>query len=357
MRHRSNPDGARLRAGAQRYGVRPSRLLVAAVAAYTLRVTGAPEVVLGLPVTGRSGAAQRSVPGMVSNVLPLRVARRDTLGELVAAVAGEVWDVVAHSRFRAEELARELGVADGVAGLAGPTVNVIGYAPDLRFGAATATLHDVWPGPVSDLTATVIEQPDGVFVLDLVADAAVCGPDELVAHETGLLAMLDAIATAPDARLTDVTLVADEARLLELGTSPRETDDVTWPRRVRAAGPAHAGRGGAGVRGRVADLRGAERGGEPGGAAAGRARRGRRRTSSGWRCRGRRRWSWRCSAVMKAGAAYLPLDPDHPADRIASLTADAGARLVLTPADLADAAGVRPVRCGHRRCRCRGRHT
>ncbi|HVD86664.1 MAG TPA: amino acid adenylation domain-containing protein, partial [Solirubrobacterales bacterium] len=39
--------------------------------------------------------------------------------------------------------------------------------------------------------------------------------------------------------------------------------------------------------------------------------------------------------VLAAGAAYVPLDPGHPAPRIASVLADAGARLVLTDAGLA----------------------
>ncbi|MFB9435727.1 amino acid adenylation domain-containing protein [Streptomyces showdoensis] len=35
-------------------------------------------------------------------------------------------------------------------------------------------------------------------------------------------------------------------------------------------------------------------------------------------------------AVLRAGGAYLPLDPDHPAERLAGLMEHAGARLVLT---------------------------
>jgi hypothetical protein len=104
-----------------------------------------------------------------------------------------VREVVAHGRFRAEELARELGEAGGVAGLTGPTVNVIGFTPDLVFGEATGILQDMWPGPVSDLTVTAIEQPNGDFVVEIDADAAVCGPEELATHEAGLFAMLDAI--------------------------------------------------------------------------------------------------------------------------------------------------------------------
>ncbi|BDH07130.1 hypothetical protein HEK131_43570 [Streptomyces seoulensis] len=40
-------------------------------------------------------------------------------------------------------------------------------------------------------------------------------------------------------------------------------------------------------------------------------------------------------AVLKAGGVYLPIDPDYPADRVAYLLADSGARRVLTAGDLA----------------------
>ncbi|MGJ5176283.1 amino acid adenylation domain-containing protein [Bradyrhizobium oligotrophicum] len=41
-------------------------------------------------------------------------------------------------------------------------------------------------------------------------------------------------------------------------------------------------------------------------------------------------------AVLKAGGAYLPLDPDYPADRLAHMLRDSGARLLLTQATLRD---------------------
>jgi len=41
-------------------------------------------------------------------------------------------------------------------------------------------------------------------------------------------------------------------------------------------------------------------------------------------------------AVLKAGAAYVPLDPDYPAARLALMTEDAAARIVITEAWLAD---------------------
>ena len=38
--------------------------------------------------------------------------------------------------------------------------------------------------------------------------------------------------------------------------------------------------------------------------------------------------------ILKAGAAYLPLDPDYPPGRLAQMLEDAGAALVLTTAAL-----------------------
>ncbi|WP_052868033.1 non-ribosomal peptide synthetase [Streptomyces niger] len=51
-------------------------------------------------------------------------------------------------------------------------------------------------------------------------------------------------------------------------------------------------------------------------------------------------------AVLKAGAAYVPLDPDYPADRLAYMIADAGVELLVTEERLRDrlpASGARVV--------------
>ncbi len=45
--------------------------------------------------------------------------------------------------------------------------------------------------------------------------------------------------------------------------------------------------------------------------------------------------------VLKAGAAYVPLDPEHPAGRLLLTLDDAGVRIVVTTADLAHLAGAR----------------
>ena len=46
-------------------------------------------------------------------------------------------------------------------------------------------------------------------------------------------------------------------------------------------------------------------------------------------------WSWRFSASSKSGAAYVPLDPSFPKERLAFMMRDAGVSLLVTETDLA----------------------
>src|SRR5262249_7647218 len=48
--------------------------------------------------------------------------------------------------------------------------------------------------------------------------------------------------------------------------------------------------------------------------------------------------------VLKAGAAYVPIDPNYPAERIAFLREDSGAALLLTAGDLEAAGSQTPER-------------
>ncbi|MEK8173678.1 condensation domain-containing protein [Streptomyces sp. M19] len=58
---------------------------LAAAAAYLHRVSGAEDVLLGMPVTGRTTSAARGSRGMFSNILPLRltVTSATTVDDLV----------------------------------------------------------------------------------------------------------------------------------------------------------------------------------------------------------------------------------------------------------------------------------
>ena len=144
-----------------------------------------------------------------------------------------VGEAVEHGRYRAEDLARELGLADGPAELVGPTVNILPGTAGLPFGDHTAELHPEWLGPVGDLAFTFLRTPDGQGLrLHLDADAEVCDERTLRDHERRFLALLDTLAADPGRPLgrIDLTDGAERGRLLgEFGVSPREVPPLTWP--------------------------------------------------------------------------------------------------------------------------------
>ncbi|MCI2417435.1 amino acid adenylation domain-containing protein [Saccharopolyspora sp. K220] len=325
-----------LRELAAQRGTRLSRVAIAAVAAYTHRATGATDVVLGVPVTARLDGDARAVPGMASNVLPLRIAVRPdtTPTELIARVDEGIRELTEHSRYRGEDLARELGFG-GLAQLVGPTVNVITFGRQLRFGGDAVDFRDIALGPVNDLSIVCCERwADYGLLIEFDADAAGCDAALLAEHERRFLAVLDAMIDHPNLPLgsIEVTTADERAQLLEFGTSERPVTELTWPaafeRQARRSPDAVA------VVCESEQLSYAELN-----AAANRFAR--------W-LRGEGIGAEDVVAVavprsidmviallgvLKSGAAYLPLDLDHPQDRIDFMVADSGAKLTVSNVD------------------------
>ncbi|MFI9453762.1 non-ribosomal peptide synthase/polyketide synthase [Amycolatopsis sp. NPDC052450] len=318
-------------------GTRLSRVAIAAVAAYAHRVTGAEDLVLGLPVTARTTRALREQPGMVSNVLPLRLSVRPetTPARLVAQVAEKVSALLEHSRYRGEDLARELGASGGVHELVGLSVNYMAVDGELAFGDASATVHNLELGPISDVAIAVYDAGEGRGLrFDFDADANVSSDDELAEHRRRFAAVLDALVAGPDLPLAAIDLLSVEERagVLELGTAVADSPEVSWPEafdRVVARKPEAEAVVCEDVRLTYAEVD----------AAANRLARLLRRRGVGDEDVVAVAMPRSADlivallAVMKAGAAYLPLDLDHPEDRLAYMLHHAGARIVVSTKD------------------------
>ncbi|WP_326682673.1 non-ribosomal peptide synthetase [Streptomyces sp. NBC_01237] len=337
----SAQETERLYAAAERSGVRPSRVLVAAVAAYLHRAGGEQDLVLGLPIAARQDRVSAGTPGMVSNIVPLRVrVSPGTTGtDLVAGVRDAVAGAVAHGRYRAEDLARDFGLVDGVPALVGPTVNILPRPEELGFPDGTAELLPEWLGPVSDLAFAFAGTRDGTGLrVHLDADADICDEETLRDHERRFRTLLKALTEDLDRPVGHIELTsADErGRLLgEFGTAPHPVSEQSWP----AAFEAQVRRTPDAVAlvceddeltyaaldteaNRLARLLLARGVGAEDVVAVALPRTPDLVVS--------------LLAVMKTGAAYLPLDADHPQDRIAYMLSDAGARTVITVRELAD---------------------
>ncbi|NED79132.1 non-ribosomal peptide synthetase, partial [Streptomyces sp. SID11233] len=115
-------------------------ILLAAQALHVSRTTAREDVVLGLPLMGRLGSAALRVPGMVMNVVPLRlrVDPAESFARLVRRVVTAVREARRHQRYRYEDLRRDLGLLGADRALTGPLVNVMPFDYGATFAGAPA---------------------------------------------------------------------------------------------------------------------------------------------------------------------------------------------------------------------------
>ncbi|MEU4118568.1 amino acid adenylation domain-containing protein [Kitasatospora sp. NPDC028055] len=205
-----------------------AELLLAATAGYLHRLTGAEDVLLGLPLANRRGPAALRTPVAAANVLPLRLAVRpaDTAEDLLRQVVRALRTARRHQRYPLEDLRRDLGRTGQRRALFGPMVNIKAFETDLDLAGLPGVVRNLAAGPVDDLAVNVSPGPDGALRLVLDADPARHGADSLAAHRDGLLRYLDGLA---ELLLTDPTTPIARIDLLDADALRRATEGRTEP--------------------------------------------------------------------------------------------------------------------------------
>ncbi|MBL3669465.1 amino acid adenylation domain-containing protein, partial [Streptomyces sp. M2CJ-2] len=173
--------------------------LIAAVAVHLQRLTGVPEVVLGLPVSTRLGRTARSVPGMVANVLPLRIAvdPEVTVAGLLQQVSAEMRAAMRHQRYQFEDLRHDLGMLADERRLVGPHVNIIMFDRAPTFGGHSARPHSLSIGPTDDISVVVYDRGAGSGLqIDFDANPELYEDTELASYQQGFMDFLHRLAEA-----------------------------------------------------------------------------------------------------------------------------------------------------------------
>ncbi|MEU8034215.1 amino acid adenylation domain-containing protein [Streptomyces sp. NPDC049099] len=154
-------DTERVRAVARCGGVPARAVLCAAVAAYTHRLSGATDVVIGMPMDGRPSRVSRRVPDASEYIVPLRLTVRSTatFAELVQDVARESREAVRHQRLGHRELCREAGAPDDRPRLFGPIADIRTPGTHVRFGDLSVVVRDLVPDPVHDIRVVLDDDP------------------------------------------------------------------------------------------------------------------------------------------------------------------------------------------------------
>ncbi|MFF4422637.1 amino acid adenylation domain-containing protein [Streptomyces sp. NPDC001549] len=342
----TQPETAGLLAIARAAKASWADVLTAAFAAYLHRATGSRDVLLSVPAMARLGSAALKVPSMVVNVLPLRVAVRPQtpLAELVAAVAADVRDLRRHQRYRAEDIRRDLGLSGREQGLLGPVVNIKAFDNSLDFAGSAGSVHNVAAGPVDDLTLGVYhDAAEGRIRFELDANPQAYDAGTLAARRAEFAHFLhEAAAAGPQAPVGRPDLLGPAARDALLP----DWNDTGHPVPAGTVVDAfeHAAR-------RHPEVPAVIAGADTLDYAALEERANRLARLLIGRGAGPESVVGLALprtadlvaallAVLKAGAAYLPLDLDYPADRLEFMVGDARPLCVLTTLDCAAAAPV-----------------
>ncbi|MFI9051728.1 amino acid adenylation domain-containing protein [Streptomyces sp. NPDC053427] len=316
-------------------------VITAAVAAYVQRMTGANEVVLGLAVTGRDSARLRRIPGMLAHAVPLRLPAGPgtAMTDLIRQTSQETFQALRHLRYGSDELRRELPALNGRQGIFGPLVNYMSFDYDLRMASHRTHFHNISNGPVEDLSIAVYDTHDGQDIrLDFDANPQLYSEPEVATLQQRFLRFLESsLSVGIEQPLVRAELLSTDERdrlLVEWNATAR--DAVTpgvlseaFETQVRATPEAPAvifdaselSYGELNERAnRLARLLIA-RGAGPEQLVALAVPRSAELIIA-------------ILAVLKSGAAYLPLDVDYPAERLAFMVQDAKPVLLVTTAEV-----------------------
>lgn len=320
----SEPDSMLITAAAERLHCTDTDLVTAAFVSYLARLTGRHDVLVGLTVAARTTAVLRRSAGAVSNVVPLRIAVGTdlTVADLVRSIRLAVIGAVRHQHYPYAEIRRHAGSAvQNTSGELGPRINIMPFFGDIRLGSATGRVHTLSAGMVDDLVVNIHPSGNGLrYRINFEFNMRRYSVDRAHEHHSRFMSYLRRmISAAPDLPVAELEVLgASEQRLLL--TEWNATDRPLVPEllhagyaRAAAAYPDRVAVAGAGVTwtyrefdarvNRLARLLIAE-GVGPECVVAVTARRSPDSIVALY-------------AILTAGAAFVPLDLEHPRERIA----------------------------------------
>ncbi|MDQ3763993.1 MAG: amino acid adenylation domain-containing protein [Actinomycetota bacterium] len=316
-------------------------LVITTTAAYLHRMTGLRDVVILLSVTGRTNPATQQIPGMASNLLPIRIATRTdkAVTEVARNTSRVIHQALRHQRYRHEDILRDLRSSGNEQILIGPGINIMSFPYEMHFAGHPVTVHNISIGPVPDLAISVYDRHSQSSVrVDFDANSELYNPDELADHQQRFMRLLGAVVADPDQPIGQIDILTPEERhrlIVDYNDTAQPVPATTLPslfeHQVQRTPEAtavifedttltyHQLNTHANHLAHALIARGV--GPEQIVALA----------------------LPRCPelvvailAVLKTGAAYLPLDPDYPPTRIAFMLHDAQPLLLLTTAQVND---------------------
>jgi amino acid adenylation domain-containing protein len=330
-----------VRALARQHQATPFMVMYAAFATLLYRLTGQPDIVVGSPIANRRRAELEGLIGLFVNTLVLRtdLSRDPTFVELLARVREMTLDAFAHQDLPFERLVEELQPVRNVAH--NPLFQVMFLLQSSEAGAAgnvpdSPSLRVATDTAKFDLTMSIVEAQQ-TAVVGIEYNRDLFEPETIVKIAERFEILLGAIADDPQRRVSALAVMSvDERRQLVTGWNATDVPRVGAPS-VPLAFVAQARRmPGAtalifeGVHTRYDELvarveafacRLRELGVGPGDRVALCVERSPELIVA-------------LLAILLAGGAYLPLDPEYPPERLAFMLADAAPAVLVVQDEL-----------------------
>jgi amino acid adenylation domain-containing protein len=335
---------------AQSCGITLSTLLLAAYQVFLMRISGQDDVSVGLPMAGRSEAGYEGVVGHFVNLVAIRTNLQDNLS--FRALASQVWaslqHAMEHQEFPFLELVRILQpvgrngqtpifrsflnilkpqAGDPISATLAPQAKALPWGPLRIEGFPVEPLEEAY-----DLAFRIVEANEKLLV-KVQYDASMFSETSVELLCETFEELLRSIAADPDCGVRQLTLLPGALRqqmLASWNATARELDEPAvmanlLAAQVRRSPDAIAlSAGGQQLSYAEVDHRATQvaqslvaRGLGPGDVVAICAKRSVALIDAILGC-------------VKAGVAYVPIDPRYPQDRIDYVVADCGAQLILT---------------------------
>ncbi len=327
--------GTALTALGREHGATPFMTVLAALHALLARVSGQDDTAVGTPVAGRTHPQSEALIGFFANTLVLRADTSDdpAFTTLLERVRESALNAYSHQDVPFDRLVTELRPGRDLS--RNPLFQVsltVDAAPAAGRGAAAFTpLHIGWAPAKFDLAIALQERPDGSFAGQLGYPTALFDRSSAERVAGQFVQLLHGALADPHRRIGELDL--RDATERALPPAPAAVPAPAAPATVADRIAAHAA-----ARPRAVAVTAPDAGLSYADLDAAANRLARELRSLGAGPGTLVGVSMPRSAalvttllgVMRSGAAYLPLDPDQPADRLAFMAEDAGLRILLT---------------------------
>ena len=332
---------AALERAAKTCGATLAAAITAVVAVYLSRMTGARDVVLGMPVAARPTPKLRRVVGLASNVVPLRltVDLASTFDDLLQQTGRRMREALRHQRYPASVLRQDFGLAPNEPDIYGTLMNFIPIDEDFDIAGCSIRKHYLGNWRVGDLLIAVqAGRQDADIQIELNANRANYDAQALDGHRQRLLRLLEIVAADPGSAIGRLQMLSgSERHLLRHWNAteapyPRDRIFVSLFEEQAARTPDAAAISFEGAALRYGELN----------ARANAVAHQLRALGVGAGvmvalCVPRSPALLAALlGVQKSGGAYVPLDPDYPSQRLEYMLADSGAKVLITAGHATD---------------------